>query len=72
MDEEAAARRKAATTRRVFDERERKRAVLAKLAVEARPVLAARRNGEGGKGEGGLQYPTVFEPPADGWRPGEV
>ena len=68
MDPEATARRAAATARRVCDERARKRAVLAKLVAEARPVLAAR-------GEAGAQswtYPTTFEPPSDGWRPGEL
>lgn len=67
MDAEAAARRKAATERRVADEKIRKRAVLARLVAEARPVLRAR-----GEGARSLQYPTAFEPPAGGWRPGEV
>ena len=68
MDLEAAERRKAATKRRVSDERARKRAVLAKLVAEARPVLAAR----GEASAQSLTYPTIFEPPSDGWRPDEL
>ena len=49
-------------------ERARKRAVLAKLVAEARPVLAAR----GEAGAQSLTYPTIFEPPSDGWRPDEM
>jgi len=68
MDLERAAQRAAATARRMSDEKERKRAVLARLVAEARPVLAAR----GEAGAQSLAYPTIFEPPSDGWRPGEL
>lgn len=68
MNPEATARRAAATARRTSDEKERKRAVLARLVAEARPVLRAR----GEAGAQSLTYPTIFEPPADGWRPGEL
>jgi len=61
MDTEGAARRAAATKRRVCDEKARKRAVLSRLLTEARPMLAAR----GEVGQLGV-YPITFEPPADG------